>query len=390
MSKRCVKELASSPALRSGARCGAMVVSPRDRFFSHGRPRDKLQRLRRHVSVSRHRTSVLPRAQPHAAQALPRLPRQAQDRVPRRRRRWSRRRAAWSGRRSGWSRRPWRASGWSRRSTRLPLRWTRRRRPRTAGRSRRRQQLRSWTRRRGPAWPQPLTLAARRASLVMAQLLLVVRARRVTITPAPTARPKRRRPSGVGRSRPSRARPPRVTPRARRVPVGSSTPRRRSARREPSSPAAEAAPPAAPRDPKNPRDGGRRAAAVREEKPRFSVTCQECGTQAEVPFKPIDGRQIFCQPCYRARKGTAAGGDRRRGHRRPATRASSSKREARTSGLALDSSASRRVVCTDAGRAIRATPCRAQRRARRPRTRRNRRRAPRNRRAPGRPPRRLA
>lgn len=81
-------------------------------------------------------------------------------------------------------------------------------------------------------------------------------------------------------------------------------PPKRPARTE--SPAAEAKPPAAPRDPKNPRDGGRRAAAVREEKPRFTITCQECGTQAEVPFKPIDGRQIFCQPCYRARKGTAA------------------------------------------------------------------------------------
>jgi CxxC-x17-CxxC domain-containing protein len=61
-----------------------------------------------------------------------------------------------------------------------------------------------------------------------------------------------------------------------------------------------------PRDPKNPRDGGRRAAAQAQEKPRFTITCQECGTQADVPFKPIDGRQIFCQPCYRARKGTVA------------------------------------------------------------------------------------
>jgi CxxC-x17-CxxC domain-containing protein len=35
------------------------------------------------------------------------------------------------------------------------------------------------------------------------------------------------------------------------------------------------------------------------------VTCAECGTQAQVPFKPIEGRQVFCQPCYKARKGTA-------------------------------------------------------------------------------------
>ncbi len=27
--------------------------------------------------------------------------------------------------------------------------------------------------------------------------------------------------------------------------------------------------------------------------------------QAQVPFKPLEGRQVFCQPCYKARKGTA-------------------------------------------------------------------------------------
>jgi hypothetical protein len=25
-----------------------------------------------------------------------------------------------------------------------------------------------------------------------------------------------------------------------------------------------------------------------------------------VPFKPLEGRQVFCQPCYRARKGAPA------------------------------------------------------------------------------------
>jgi CxxC-x17-CxxC domain-containing protein len=37
------------------------------------------------------------------------------------------------------------------------------------------------------------------------------------------------------------------------------------------------------------------------ERPKFDVTCQECGTAAQVPFKPIEGRDVFCQPCYRAR-----------------------------------------------------------------------------------------
>lgn len=34
----------------------------------------------------------------------------------------------------------------------------------------------------------------------------------------------------------------------------------------------------------------------------FSITCNACGTSAEVPFKPAEGREVFCQACYRARK----------------------------------------------------------------------------------------
>lgn len=34
----------------------------------------------------------------------------------------------------------------------------------------------------------------------------------------------------------------------------------------------------------------------------YSITCNSCGAQAEVPFKPAEGREVFCQPCYRARK----------------------------------------------------------------------------------------
>lgn len=37
----------------------------------------------------------------------------------------------------------------------------------------------------------------------------------------------------------------------------------------------------------------------------FSITCNSCGAQAEVPFRPAEGRDVFCQACYRARKPTA-------------------------------------------------------------------------------------
>jgi CxxC-x17-CxxC domain-containing protein len=43
----------------------------------------------------------------------------------------------------------------------------------------------------------------------------------------------------------------------------------------------------------------------RPERPKFDITCGACGIAAQVPFKPIEGREVFCQECYRARRGTA-------------------------------------------------------------------------------------
>lgn len=37
-------------------------------------------------------------------------------------------------------------------------------------------------------------------------------------------------------------------------------------------------------------------------RPTFSITCKSCGSEGEVPFKPVEGRDVFCQACYRARK----------------------------------------------------------------------------------------
>jgi CxxC-x17-CxxC domain-containing protein len=39
-----------------------------------------------------------------------------------------------------------------------------------------------------------------------------------------------------------------------------------------------------------------------DDRPRFDIKCSQCGTQATVPFRPIEGRDVFCQPCYRARR----------------------------------------------------------------------------------------
>lgn len=34
----------------------------------------------------------------------------------------------------------------------------------------------------------------------------------------------------------------------------------------------------------------------------FSITCKSCGAEGQVPFKPDEGRDVFCQACYRAKK----------------------------------------------------------------------------------------
>ena len=32
------------------------------------------------------------------------------------------------------------------------------------------------------------------------------------------------------------------------------------------------------------------------------ATCSECGNECEVPFKPMEGKPVYCRDCYRKRK----------------------------------------------------------------------------------------
>jgi CxxC-x17-CxxC domain-containing protein len=57
---------------------------------------------------------------------------------------------------------------------------------------------------------------------------------------------------------------------------------------------------APPREP--PPAAAKPAARERAAKPKFDITCAECGAPSQVPFKPLEGRQVYCQPCYRLRK----------------------------------------------------------------------------------------
>ncbi|MBW2984390.1 DNA-directed RNA polymerase [Candidatus Woesearchaeota archaeon] len=32
------------------------------------------------------------------------------------------------------------------------------------------------------------------------------------------------------------------------------------------------------------------------------ATCSECGSECEVPFKPREGKPVYCRECYRKRR----------------------------------------------------------------------------------------
>lgn len=38
-----------------------------------------------------------------------------------------------------------------------------------------------------------------------------------------------------------------------------------------------------------------------QEKTYHKVNCTECGKETEVPFKPLEGRPVFCKECFRKR-----------------------------------------------------------------------------------------
>ncbi len=47
------------------------------------------------------------------------------------------------------------------------------------------------------------------------------------------------------------------------------------------------------------RDGFRRDFGPRE---MHKATCSECGKKCEVPFKPQEGKDVYCKECYAKRR----------------------------------------------------------------------------------------
>ena len=49
-------------------------------------------------------------------------------------------------------------------------------------------------------------------------------------------------------------------------------------------------------------------AAVARERVETQTTCSACGKETTVPFKPTQGRPVFCKECFQSRKFAGAGG----------------------------------------------------------------------------------
>ena len=48
------------------------------------------------------------------------------------------------------------------------------------------------------------------------------------------------------------------------------------------------------------RRGGRRFGGPRE---MHKAVCDECKKECEVPFKPTEGKPVYCKECYKKKKG---------------------------------------------------------------------------------------
>lgn len=46
--------------------------------------------------------------------------------------------------------------------------------------------------------------------------------------------------------------------------------------------------------------GGRRGGFGPRE--MHKAVCSECGKECEVPFKPVEGKPVYCRDCYRKRR----------------------------------------------------------------------------------------
>lgn len=53
-----------------------------------------------------------------------------------------------------------------------------------------------------------------------------------------------------------------------------------------------------------PYENRRQSNGPRRDQPRqfFKATCADCGKECEVPFKPTEGRPVYCRDCFKNHK----------------------------------------------------------------------------------------
>lgn len=53
---------------------------------------------------------------------------------------------------------------------------------------------------------------------------------------------------------------------------------------------------------------GPRPESARRDRVQTTAVCAGCGKETTVPFRPTQGRPVFCAPCFQAKKNGAAAG----------------------------------------------------------------------------------
>lgn len=53
---------------------------------------------------------------------------------------------------------------------------------------------------------------------------------------------------------------------------------------------------------RGPRPGGPSSGGGRPPRESFEVVCAACGATTTVPFKPEEGRPVYCRDCYQAKR----------------------------------------------------------------------------------------
>lgn len=46
----------------------------------------------------------------------------------------------------------------------------------------------------------------------------------------------------------------------------------------------------------------RKARKHKSRRKMYDATCSQCGAQTKVPFKPVEGKEVFCKECFLKRQ----------------------------------------------------------------------------------------